>query len=74
VQTYTPVMLNRVGVSQAGDIDPKYNRSGNVSGAAVCWNIKNHLDDGVLVSAVAPLIVPARCLNWLDISNEANEK
>jgi hypothetical protein len=38
-------------VSQARDLDPKYNRAGNISGADVCWNIKNHLDDGVLVSA-----------------------
>ena len=48
VQTYTPVMLNRDGISQAGDEDPKYNRKGNHSGADVCWNILNHLDDGVL--------------------------
>jgi hypothetical protein len=48
VQTYTPVMLNRDGVSQAGDADPKYSRKGNFSGADVCWNIVNHLDDGVL--------------------------
>jgi hypothetical protein len=48
VQTYTPVMLNRDGISQAGDEDPKYSRKGNHSGADVCWNILNHLDDGVL--------------------------
>ena len=49
VQTYTPVMLNRDGGSQARDVDPKYNRgAGNVSGADPCWNILNHLDDGVL--------------------------
>lgn len=43
----TPVMLNRDGISQAGDEDPKYSRKGNYSGADVCWNILNHLDDGV---------------------------
>ena len=48
VQTYTPVMLNHNGASQANDADPKYNRKGNISGADVCWNIVNHLDDGVL--------------------------
>ena len=48
VQTYTPVMLNRDGVSQAGDSDPKYSRKGNHSGTDVCRNILNHLDDGVL--------------------------
>ena len=48
VQTYTPVMLNRDGTSQAGDLDPRYNRQGNISGSDVCWNILNHLDDGVL--------------------------
>ena len=48
VQTYTPVMLNRNGPSQAGDEDPQYSRKGNVSGADICWNILNHLDDGVL--------------------------
>jgi hypothetical protein len=41
-------MLNRDGISQAGDEDPKYNRTGNSSGGDVCWNILNHLDDGVL--------------------------
>ena len=47
VQTYSPVMLNR-RASQAADQDPKYSRKGNVSGADICWNILNHLDDGVL--------------------------
>ena len=48
VQTYTPVMLNRDGVAQSADLDPKYNRSGNISASDVCWNVENHLDDGVL--------------------------
>jgi hypothetical protein len=49
VQTYTPVMLNRAGASQSNDVDPKYaSRKGNRSAANVCWNIVNHLDDGVL--------------------------
>jgi hypothetical protein len=41
-------MLNRDGISQAKDGDPKYNRSGSVTGADICWNIQNHLDEGVL--------------------------
>ena len=48
VQTYTPVVLNRDGQHQARDLDPKYNRGENVSGSDVCWNVVNHLDDGVL--------------------------
>ena len=48
VQTYTPVMLNRDGTGQAADEDPKYSRAGNVSGSDVCWNMMNHLDEGVL--------------------------
>ena len=54
VQSYTPIMLNRPqGLSS--DLDPKYATRKNaatydpVFGAgAVCWNIFNHLDDGVL--------------------------
>ena len=54
VQSYTPIMLNRPpGLSS--DLDPKYATRKNaptydpVNGAgAVCWNIFNHLDDGVL--------------------------
>lgn len=68
VQTYTPVMLNRVGVSQAKDLDPKYNRSGNISGAAVCWNIKNHLDDGVLVRLLAASNLCARQMFCFGVS------
>ena len=48
VQTYTPVMLNRDGTGQAADEDPKYSRAGNVSESDVCWNMMNHLDEGVL--------------------------
>jgi hypothetical protein len=55
VQSYTPVMLNRAP-GQNGDTDPKYFRDPQTTGiydpvdgaASVCWNIMNHLDDGVL--------------------------
>lgn len=55
VQLYTPVMLNRAP-GQNSDNDPKYFRDPKTTGiydplggaASVCWNILNHLDDGVL--------------------------
>lgn len=66
VQVYTPVMLNRPP-GGCHEPDPKYFRNAStmetglydpVTGCgAACWNILNHLDDGVLSELdQAPLI------------------
>lgn len=55
VQLYTPIMLNRAP-GQNSENDPKYFRDPKSTGiydpvggaSSVCWNILNHLDDGVL--------------------------
>jgi len=57
VQIYTPIMLNRPP-GGCDEPDPKYHRNATTMGTglydpvhgcgAACWNILNHLDDGVL--------------------------